>query len=87
MKEKWIFLIPRYRSVLTVLKILQEAPVWKDPTSGMYIVPATDVQEILKDTKSFRNQRDKAKTDRRSSMLRELYKRRGDSCPHVSWKG
>ena len=60
-------------------KILQEkAPVWKDPTSGMYIITRyEDVQEILKDTKSFRNQRDKAKTDRRSSMLRELYREKG----------
>lgn len=60
-------------------KILQEkAPVWKDPKSGMYIITRyEDVQEILKDTKSFRNQRDKAKTDRRSSMLRELYREKG----------
>ena len=66
----------------------EKAPVWKDPKSGMYIITRyEDVQEILKDTKSFRNQRDKAKTDRRSSMLRELYREKGGFQPHVSWKG
>ena len=60
-------------------KILQDnAPVWQDPKSGMFIITRyEDVQEVLKDTKSFRNKRDKAKTDRRSAMLRELYREKG----------
>ena len=60
-------------------KILQDnAPVWQDPKSGMFIITRyEDVQEVLKDTKSFRNKRDKGKTDRRSAMLRELYREKG----------
>ena len=42
-------------------KILQDtAPVWQDPKSGMFIITRyEDVQEVLKDTKSFRNKRNK----------------------------
>ena len=83
MKEKWIFDPEISECPYGAYKILQEkAPVWKDPKSGMYIITRyEDVQEILKDTKSFRNQRDKAKTDRRSSMLRNFIGRRGGFQP------
>ena len=60
-------------------KILREdAPVWQDPITGMFIITRyEDVQTVLRDTQRFRNSRDKTKIDRRSRMLRDLYREKG----------
>ncbi len=60
-------------------KTLREgAPVWQDPNTGMFIITRyEDVQTVLKDTQRFRNGRNKSKIDKRSQMLREIYKEKG----------
>ncbi len=60
-------------------KTLREgAPVWQDPNTGMFIITRyEDVQTVLKDTQRFRNGKNKGKIDKRSRMLREIYKEKG----------
>jgi len=60
-------------------KTLREgAPVWQDPNTGMFIITRyEDVQTVLKDTLRFRNSRNKSKIDKKSQMLREIYKEKG----------
>ncbi len=61
-------------------KVLREqAPVWEDPISGMYVITRyEDIKEILVDTERFRNARKfRARTNKRSEMIRELYKSKG----------
>ncbi len=60
-------------------KILREgAPVWEDPKTGMFIITRyEDVQSVLRDSKRFLNSRNKSKIDKRSEMLRNIYKEKG----------
>jgi cytochrome P450 len=55
----------------------REAPVWRDPITGMYVVTRyDDVKQVLTDTDRFVSSR-KADVNPRSSMLRQLYKEKG----------
>lgn len=63
-------------SAYSVLR--EEAPVWQDPRSGMFVLTRyDDIREVLRDTDRFRNARDRSKTDSRSEMLRDLYREKG----------
>ena len=57
----------------------EEAPVWKDPTSGIYVITRyEDIKEILIDTERFRNKRKfRARTNTRSEVIRKLYEEKG----------
>ena len=55
-----------------------ESPVWQDPKTGMFVVTRyDDIQEILRDTQRFRNERDRTKTNPRSEMIKRLYEEKG----------
>ncbi|MDG2301152.1 MAG: cytochrome P450 [Acidimicrobiales bacterium] len=57
----------------------EEAPVWKDPTSGIYVITRyEDIKEILIDTERFRNKRKfRARTNTRSEVIQKLYEEKG----------
>lgn len=56
----------------------EEAPVWQDPKTGMFVVTRyDDIHAILRDTDRFRNARDRSKTDKRSEMLKAIYEDKG----------
>ncbi|MBO00524.1 MAG: hypothetical protein CL438_07690 [Acidimicrobiaceae bacterium] len=53
----------------------EEAPVWKDPISGIYVITRyDDIKDVLIDTETFRNQRKfRARTNTRSEVIHKLY--------------
>ena len=53
----------------------EEAPVWKDPISGIYVITRyDDIKDVLIDTETFRNERKfRARTNTRSEVIRNLY--------------
>ena len=56
----------------------EEAPVWLDPRTGMYVVTRyDDIHAILRDTERFRNERDRAKTNPLSDKIKALYEEKG----------
>lgn len=56
----------------------EEAPVWHDPRTGMYVVTRyDDIHAILRDTERFRNERDRSKTNPLSDKIKALYEEKG----------
>ena len=57
----------------------EEAPVWKDPISGIYVITRyDDIKDVLIDTETFRNERKfRARTNTRSEVIRNLYEEKG----------
>ena len=57
----------------------EEAPVWKDPISGIYVITRyDDIKDVLIDTETFRNQRKfRARTNTRSEVIHKLYEEKG----------
>jgi cytochrome P450 len=55
-----------------------EAPVWRDPRTGMYVITRyDDVKMVLNDTERFPSGRRRGRIDPRSEMLRRLYEEKG----------
>ena len=60
----------------TVLR--DEAPVWKDNWTGMYVVSRyEDVRAVLLDTERFPSAQHRGRVDPRSAKLRQLYRDKG----------
>lgn len=61
--------------------LLEEAPVWRDPVTGLYIISRyQDLREILKDKETFSNWRpsnDPATMTRQQKLAHEIFKERG----------
>ncbi len=57
----------------------EEAPVWKDPISGIYVITRyDDIKDVLIDTEIFKNERKfRARTNTRSELIRNLYEEKG----------
>lgn len=56
----------------------EEAPVWRDPRTGMYVITRyDDVRMVLNDTERFPSGRRRGRIDPRSEMLRRLYEEKG----------
>ena len=55
-----------------------EAPVWRDPRTGMYVITRyDDVRMVLNDTERFPSGRRRGRIDPRSEMIRALYEAKG----------
>jgi len=55
-----------------------DAPVWRDPRTGMYVITAyDDVRMVLLDTARFTSASHRGRVDPRSSMLRTMYEAGG----------
>ncbi len=55
-----------------------EAPVWRDPATGMYVITRyDDLRDVLVDTERFSSERERGATNPRANLLRALYEEKG----------
>jgi cytochrome P450 len=55
-----------------------EAPVWRDPRTGMYVITRyDDVKTVLLDTERFTSARHRGRVDPRSAMIKKIYEEKG----------
>jgi cytochrome P450 len=56
----------------------EEAPVWHDPRTGMFVITRfDDVKAVLLDTERFTSARHRGRVDPRSAMIKRLYEEKG----------
>jgi cytochrome P450 len=66
----------------------EEAPVWRDPRTGMFVVTRyDDIKMILLDTERFVNSRDRSKTNPMQDKIRQTYLDRGGWVPAPTLAG
>ncbi len=55
-----------------------EAPVWRDPATGMYVITRyDDLRDVLVDTERFSSERERGATNPRANLLRAIYEEKG----------
>ena len=59
-------------------KLRDEAPVWRDNATGMYVITRyDDVRMVLSDTERFTSARHRGRVDPRSAKIKAMYEKGG----------